>query len=628
MPRSSILDPRSSTILLCGLLLILFAALAWTAAATKSPTTDEPYHAPAGWLHLWRHDFRFDTEDPPLWQFWAALPNGPDALQFDFQSVDWSQLPLNNGEEVAWQIRTLFRTSGNDAEKFIRRSRAMMLIIGVALGGLIAAWSWRLARVANVTAPAAAIISCVLFCLDPNFLAHAPLVKNDVACALSMLALMAAVWAAGRRLSLVTIIVLGLCCGAALTTKFTGIPIVLIAVVVLVVRSSLPTPWMALGQNRKTLVTRASLTAITVALAAAIAWVFIWCCYDFRFAPASEPYSAMNLQPLVQRTMERQSQTQNDAPLPVSAVEFANRHHLLPQAWLAGVLFTYQSALVRNGFLCGRLSSLGWWWYFPFAMLVKTPLATLAVALFAAIAFIARRWRQTNFEFIWAAVCVGFPIAIYLAIAMASHLNLGLRHVLPVYPFLFIVISLAIARLFRSRPGFAVVICSLLTIGLLSETLAAYPNYIAFFNTAAGGSRGGLRLLSDSNLDWGQDLKLLADWQRQHPQEKLYLCYFGSADPAYFGVDYTNLIGGYVLGPAPQPIDAPGVIAISASELQGTYAKLPNGQPYYSWLYSLRPRDVLGGSIYLFQFPPQPRDFLPPGQKLINIVTAASAQSP
>jgi hypothetical protein len=151
-----------------------------------------------------------------------------------------------------------------------------------------------------------------------------------------------------------------------------------------------------------------------------------------------------------------------------------------------------------------------------------------------------------------------------------------------------------------------------LILALAVESCCAYPNYIPFFNVFAGGARGGLRLLSDSNLDWGQDLPLLAAWQRKHPDQKLFLAYFGSTDPAYYGICYTNLPGGYIAGPPVQQVDGPGVMAISATTLQGAYCE----QAWMS-LWSLKPIDVLGGSIYLFHVPVRPQDRLPSGRSLI-----------
>src|SRR5271170_7467156 len=108
-------------VLFCGTLLLFFAAIAWAAVQTKSPTADEPYHAVAGWLHLRQGDFRIDSEDPPLWNMWAALPNGRSSLRSDFEYRDWAALPVATDAEARWLVDNLFRTPGNDADSFIKR---------------------------------------------------------------------------------------------------------------------------------------------------------------------------------------------------------------------------------------------------------------------------------------------------------------------------------------------------------------------------------------------------------------------------------------------------------------------------------------------------------------------------
>ena len=108
---------------------------------------------------------------------------------------------------------------------------------------------------------------------------------------------------------------------------------------------------------------------------------------------------------------------------------------------------------------------------------------------------------------------------------------------------------------------------------LAVESCSAWPNYIAFFNAPSGGTRNAVFKLSDSNLDWGQDLKLLADWHKEHPDKLIYLCYFGTADPSYYGINRVDLPGGYVFSSQfgmPQP-QIPGIIAMSVTDLQGTY---------------------------------------------------------
>jgi hypothetical protein len=290
-------------------------------------------------------------------------------------------------------------------------------------------------------------------------------------------------------------------------------------------------------------------------------------------------------------------------------------HHLLPEAWLNGLLFIYAGTLRRPSFLMGSYSDTGWWYYYPLVMLFKTPLATLgAIVLSAALLSLRRSTGVSpvseppgtggtpvlHEHRAWLLLCVALPPLLYGLMAITTPAAAGLRHVLPIYPFLFIMVGLAAARVWSSRLARMAIV--VIAIVLAAETLSAFPDYIAFFNRAAGGERGGIRLLSDSNLDWGQDLPLLAEWQRAHPDLKLYLCYFGTADPAHYGVRYVNLPGGYALGPQPQTPDEPGVIAISATDLQGVHSA--DIRRYYDRLRQAEPREVLGGTIYLFDWPP------------------------
>jgi hypothetical protein len=193
-------------------------------------------------------------------------------------------------------------------------------------------------------------------------------------------------------------------------------------------------------------------------------------------------------------------------------------------------------------------------------------------------------------------------VLLYGAAAMSSNLNLGLRHVLPIYPFAFVAIGIAGSRAWMrwGRPAMAVT--AVFALALSVESSNAFPNYIPFFNALAGGSRGGLELLADSNLDWGQDLKLLADWQARHRDRRLYLCYFGTADPRFYGIEYTNMPRSYAPNDLANAPPVPGVLAISARHLQGVY--LDPSKNIYVHLRNRRPLEVLGGSIYLYAWSP------------------------
>jgi hypothetical protein len=143
-----------------------------------------------------------------------------------------------------------------------------------------------------------------------------------------------------------------------------------------------------------------------------------------------------------------------------------------------------------------------------------------------------------------------------------------------------------------------------LLLALAVEVLAATPDFLSFFNTAAGGAGNGIRLLGDSNLDWGQDLPLLAAWQKEHPEEPLAVGYFGMVDPRFYGIHASALPGlPYVFG-SQKPIapHTPVVAAVSASYLQGLFV-LPGYESLYTELRRSEPRQVLGNTIYLYDMP-------------------------
>ena len=203
-----------------------------------------------------------------------------------------------------------------------------------------------------------------------------------------------------------------------------------------------------------------------------------------------------------------------------------------------------------------------------------------------------RRWRSRG-----GLVTIGTVLSLVAGLGLTV-LGLGVRYVLLVYP----LAALALGVCARAAPRRLVT--GLVLVAL--ESLAAHPHELAFFNRLAGGPGGGADYLAESNLDWGQDLKELAKWQQQNPSRKLYLSYFGVADPQYYGVRATHLPGGYIFASTPpqNPVAGePAVIAVSATNLQGIYYS-PTNRDRMKFLQSRKPIAVLGGSFYLFDWNP------------------------
>ncbi len=610
-------DRRWLLRLVAAVLLFCFAAISWSAAGTKSPTFDEPYHALAAWVQFWHHDFRLDPQGGPLWHDWCALAVGPRSLRADFSADSWRQIPDDLLAQWPWTVQTLYRTPGNDAETFVMRQRAASLVLGVALGLLTIVWANRLGGAL------AAVGAGFLYAFDPNFVAHAPLVKNDVPFALLALALTMMIWRGGQRLTWGNLFSIALLAAAAVLVKFSGLLFGPILLLMFCVRSFLPQPWPALGRLRTSCSARLMVAIVASALVGLIAYAAVWAVYGFRFAPTPDANISLDMTQITALATKAQWVLQHHQTNPttrqladaaptaiVSAVNWLDNHRLLPQAFLNGFFYQYQAALLRNGYLLGRISLAGQWDYFPLAMLFKTPLATMAtggIGALIALALLLGRAGEWSLRAIWTVACLILPPAAYLASAMTADVNAGIRHVLVIYPFGFVLIGWIAASAWRRWPGarrWALATAVVLGIALIAETSSAFPDYIAFFNVAAGGSRGGIRLLGDSNLDWGQDLKLLAQWQRRNPNQPLYLCYFGLADPAYYGVRYVNLPGGYRYGPPVAWPTEPGVIAISATNLQGIWMQPELYELFYAQFWKFKPKEVLGGSIYLYDFPP------------------------
>jgi hypothetical protein len=602
------LTPRT-TISLCVGFLALFSLLSWWSVQGKNATYDEVLHAPGAWVQARYRDFRVNPEDPPLWHYWAALPHWLAPPIVDTNTASWRTMPQDVMQQWRWSVETLYRTPGNDADAFVNKSRAMMLIAGLALGGLIAWWSW------HIGGSPAALTALLFFALDPNFLAHAPLVKNDVTFTLALVAFVFSIWRLGLKVTLPRAITVGLLCGVGLCVKFSALIFGPLILLLLLGRALLPNAWPFFGRH---LAERRARLVAGMALCAAVAiasYLFLWTCYGFRYDPTPEPNVRLNTSRFLELTAINellashpdqavtQQELNNWKPGPlVRGIVLSQQYHLLPQAWLNGLLYIHMTTKLQNSFLCGEYSSIGWWYYFPLAMLFKTPVATLVsiVFAFAVLTFCRENTQVSKYKSdTWTFMCLCVPFTLYGAFALATNLNLGLRHVLPLYPFLFVVVGVAASRAWMYWKKKACLVFILLASGLILESVASFPNYLSFFNTACGGARGGVRLLGDSNLDWGQDLKSLADWRQKNLDGNLYLCYFGMADPAYYGIDYINLPGGYRYGPPVQLPADPGIIAISATHLQGIHLD-PALRDYYAPLRSARPVAVLGGSIYLF----------------------------
>jgi hypothetical protein len=276
-------------------------------------------------------------------------------------------------------------------------------------------------------------------------------------------------------------------------------------------------------------------------------------------------------------------------------ITWVDEHHLLPNVFSQGFLLGQAKAQVRPAFLAGDYSTTGWPSYFPIAVLIKTPLAILLLAAAGAIAGLMRRARADLDAYVF----VLTPVAVFMGAAMTTHINIGVRHVLPIYPFLLLLIGLAARELLSwSRQRGAIVLSSVLALGAI-ECFGNYPDHLAFFNLAVGGPSRGGEYLTDSNLDWGQDLKPLKKWMDDHRVARINLAYFGSAAPAYYGIEATYLPGSDLYQNTAN-VELPGYVAISATILNGVYLPEPM-RAFYRPFRQMAPVASVGKSILIYR---------------------------
>ena len=413
-------------------------------------------------------------------------------------------------------------------------------------------------------------------------LAFAGICSSDLAVSLALLIAVWACWKLFHRVSPWRILASSLCLAAAFLVKYSAfllIPVyaLLLALRVLTRRSL---PVMGFGKLVRIPGRRRGRIFLVLAGAAVVnsllIWLCIWGAYGFRYSMVNSPELNSGIPRAYWHIADRSKSSATDT------LKLVNDCRLLPEAYLCGLGLMLNNVAGRQAFLNGQYSESGWWYFFPYCFLVKNPLVLLmllALLLIAAVWCSIRMISETSPGKFWRKFYPVTPLLtlliVYFGVAMASSLNIGVRHILPCWPPLLILAGFA-GRFFRPGAGKVMRWLTLLLLaGYAAVGLNAWPDYLAYFNLLAGGKSQGYRHLVDSSLDWGQDLPGLRKWLRKHQKgQPVYLAYFGSALPEYYLPD-AHLLPCFL--PRGKIDIAPlkgGIYAISATMLQLTF--LPN----------------------------------------------------
>lgn len=565
---------KSSRTLYALLVLATLAAmvLALAGASRLSATWDEPLHLLSGWAALRYGDYRFGPGMPPLVKMWAALPLlVTPGVRTDRESPTWQA-----GMQVPESRRFLFRE--NDADRLLLRARAMIVLLWAALGWLLFFWA------RDLFGRGTAAVLLVLYFLEPNLMAHGSLVTTDLGLTLLYFAAAYALW---RMLRLVTpwnLAAFALAFGLAQVTKFSAFLLLPVAGAILLVRATCPQPWgVRLGRGGAA-ATRGGrlLLAGGILLATLLAtWVSIWGVYRFRHAivPPGSPARVEFME---------QEQIATADPRLKSLLFAADRHHLLPNPFAMGLLYIQGGTQATRYFL-GEYPEGKVWYFYPVVFLLKTPLSvTILLAAGLAWLLLARPWPAS-----WRLALL-LPPGAYLLAGMLQPFTTGVRHILPLYPFVLLLAGGAVSALLVGRRRLLLAGLGLL---LLTEFAVIYPDGIASFTLAVGGPARGDRYLLDSNLDWGQDLKRLGEWAARHRVELVNLNYFGTAMPEYYRIPYVPLWG-MIFQPPREPV-LPGWVAVSLTQLRGLYGDRKY-RAYYHPLLEREPDLTIGRSLRLY----------------------------
>jgi len=522
-----------------ALLLLFVAQCAWF-MRTQSLTNDEALHIVAG-TEAWRfHRFERWNDHPPLVFLLSTLPvlatHGEISIGYDVRYADGiSPSP----EVVAWS------------------GRIVIVALGVLLGILV----WLAAR--KMFSEGAANFALALYAFSPALIGNFSISCNDGATALITFAVAMQLVYWRRTQSWRRAVGLGVLLGAMIDTKFSLPAMFVLALGLVLVVKPTSVAWNPKDSNWRQAI---AMTAISL--------FFVWGSFFFHVTKVDVKNGFVTV----------------TSPNRTKATTGDTHKHINLTAYIPAGEYIEGMGRVANHlnlghptYFLGQIShDKGWKMYFPTVVALKWPPVVLALFLAAIALGIAGRIKFPTDLLIFAI----FPAG-YFGLAIFSKVDLGERHILLVYPFALLFIASLWKYAQRKRALF-VLFLALLVINA-ADVLRYAPGYLSYFTPFVNPATSW-KLLSDSNLDWGQGLLALRDYQVQHPNDAIHLDYFGTIDPKLYGIRYTQL----------HPNEkVTGTVVVSATNLSGQLLDDPNG---YHWLLQY-PAKILDHSLYVFEVP-------------------------
>ena len=532
------------------ILLSVFFMLALSGALRTSGTVDEiAHHIPVGYVLLTKWDFKMDASQPPLPRYIVAAPiklfmkiNMPD------DKLQWRRADRSSfGRDFFYKYNT-------DPKKILFLGRMPVIVISVLCGLLLFVWT------ASLYGNRDALLSLFLYCLSPVVIAHSGLATTDMIATFFIFLAAYVFWLFLSDMSIKKTIFAGIFLGLAQLSKYSAI--LLYPIFLLLLFFELP-----LAAKGKKGAILAKFMAIIF-----ISAIVTWGGYGFNFQPILKDTASVGekigiAHNIILKFMPHFSDFKGidkfllQTPVPLGT-------HIL------GIMGVFRHSYEGHAaYFMGNWSGGGNKLYFLAAFLIKNPLPMLI--LFAAGLFIIFKKGVSRPERL-----ILFIAGIIFTVSLFGKLQIGIRHLLPLYPFCLMIAGRSAVLL--EKKYFAPVIAALM-IWQVAATFAAWPNYIGYFNESIGGSGSGYKYLRDSNLDWGQDLPALSDYMKKNNISEIALDYFGQADPRSYGISYSEF--------QPNDFDVPAdkIYAISAQYLESV-----------KWAKDHRPGAIAGNSIFIY----------------------------
>jgi hypothetical protein len=540
--QSGQMQPKTNWILPTLLCLLFVAQCAWF-INTQSLSNDEPLHIIAG-TEAWRlHRFERWNDHPPLVFLLTALPLLVTHSYIDIQpEARMADSITPSPEVVAWS------------------ARCVNVLLGVLLGLLL----WRTAR--RLFSESAANFALALYAFCPSLIANFSIDCNDGAVALAAFAtaMQLVYWRKsptwGRTLGLALML------GVLLSTKFSTPVLFLLALGLVLVLQPDRVAWSLREWNWR--------QAVAIV---GFCFVFVWGTFFFH----STKVSVRN------NMVTASSPNRTKAATGALHLPFNFTVYIPAGEYLEGMGRVANHLKIGHpSFLLGQVKKAGGWkTYFPTVVALKWPPIVLGLFLAAVILALLRRLQFPSDLLLMLA----FP-AVYFLVAIFSKVDLGERHILLIYPFA-LLCAAALWQFTRQRRAVLALLVALVVVNA-ADTLRYAPDYLSYFTPFVKPATSW-RLLTDSNLDWGQGLLALREYQQQHPNETLHVAYFGTMDPALYGIRYIPL----------EPNErVSGTVVVSATHLSGQLLDDPNS---YRWLTQYPEVAMLDHSLHVFKIPEQ-----------------------